>query len=340
MNPPSFVGRAEAVAYLQGFVRSPDAQSVSVVALPGFGRSSLLRHLAQSSTDEQTVCALVELENLRGGPDRFFEALAACLRGCVPELGPLLEEPPSEIWLEEVVEAVVARGRRLIMLWDDFQRLTRDPRFVAQFYEFFRSLASTERDFALIISSDLPLSVLARTVALEGSPFPNIFSTYSLGPLDEAEVGELVMTLLPPSARLDKREFELILELAGGCPLLVKAAVERLAEIDPAGAVTIRTSAEALEPFLATASAHCGRLWSLLTEREQRLCGEAAGPRSSIPLAEAQSLIDRGLLVWRGKRAVPSCFALKRFLLQKSGETVEFERRRPGWLRLGWTSRG
>jgi hypothetical protein len=126
--------------------------------------------------------------------------------------------------LQKVVEARHARGELLVLLLDDFHLITGSPKFPLEFFSFLRSLANNY-NLAYITTSFLELQKLCVVKDIEESPFFNIFTNLSLGPLGEEAAGRLL-------AALTGRGEEAVRVLAawsGGYPYVLKLVARELA---------------------------------------------------------------------------------------------------------------
>jgi hypothetical protein len=342
---PIFCGRTDELTEVLELLGADNAQSVSIVADPGFGRTVFLSHLATVAAEQLAgEVVLLRLRGDEGGPVGFCRVFAAAL----PERYRTAPEQP-ETFVREAISAVASAGRRLILLCDDFHHITKDPVYPPSFFESLRSLASTEERFAIVTSSFLPLNEMCSSVELAGSPFFNIFSMRRLGPLKRAGADELLdalaRSICEQPAEEDLRVA--VWDLAGGCPQLVRLAADHflVPGVPSSAAGDDQAWGKALQGFLDDAGGYYDGIWALLSEREQKLCLAATDEKNQ-PRMVPVSLNARGLLAPRGRSGshVPSCFAFKRYLLRRQGKDVAFvhPRRRGllGFLRMGWRGRG
>jgi hypothetical protein len=115
-----------------------------------------------------------------------------------------------------------------VLLLDDFHLITGSPKFPLEFFSFLRSLANNY-NLAYLTTSFLELQKLCVVKDIEESPFFNIFTNLSLGPLDEQEGRRLL-------ADLTGRGGEEVQELAawsGGYPYVLKLVARALASGAP-----------------------------------------------------------------------------------------------------------
>ena len=134
--------------------------------------------------------------------------------------------------LERLFAHLKKMDSRFVLLLDEFDALLHHPALnSAEFYGGLRSLASRSGGaFALIIASRTPLSQLndfTQEFNPTGSPFFNIFSEVTLGPLTEKGVS---MLLALAGDRFTVSDKKIIQRLAGKHPFLLQATCAALWE--------------------------------------------------------------------------------------------------------------
>lgn len=180
-DPKRFFGRKHELKQI--FERLAAMQSVSIVGERRIGKSSLLAVIAATGPDrlgQEYEFHYIDLERVESTDDfiaRVLDALSA--------------EGETIRDLERAIE-----GRKVVLCLDEFEQ---SGEFSKEFFGALRSLASTG-DLALVVASRHRLADLARN-GTTTSPFFNIFTTLSLGPLSEAECGELLNGLAQPAGK-------------------------------------------------------------------------------------------------------------------------------------------
>lgn len=251
-NPVShtnFIGRRKVLRRLIG--RLQNGESTAITGDPHIGKTSLLNYLTSPDTSkelygdkaERWYFSLLDVHMLGGQftPAQFWEHALAPLK---EQIGGNEEALLSEHYticaenafgnftLERLFSQLKKIGQRFILLLDEFDALLHHPVLnKAEFYGGLRSLASRSGGaFTLIIASRIPLSQLnAGTQEFNptGSPFFNIFSEVTVGPLAEKDVGTL---LLSAGKRFTPGDKQIIRTLAGQHPYLLQAASAALWE--------------------------------------------------------------------------------------------------------------
>ncbi|MDI7267932.1 MAG: ATP-binding protein, partial [Myxococcota bacterium] len=191
-------------------------QCVAVVGDPRIGKSSFLRRLVESAEagdpSPPPGARFVELALREGeagsSPEAFLRLAVERAAAAEDTAGPPRESAAPDAAddaqraygrFQRLVESVARDGGRLILLLDDFDKVTGSAAFPIQFFSFLRSLANNF-PVAYVTTSRLDLQRLCALKEVEESPFFNIFQNVSLGPMDEPQVREMVAARAPADA--------------------------------------------------------------------------------------------------------------------------------------------
>lgn len=245
-NEAHFYGREREIRKVYSRLDAPHPQSISIVGDRRIGKSSLLNYIYQRSQRK------VHMQNYRSA---IFVYLDFQGRGdfTVPKFidflfnafsydtGAVESKITGERTLEQLREAVQALhrdGRRVIVLIDEFESITRNPNFDTSFFSFLRSIANNYR-VAYVTSSCDELQHVCHNQDVSDSPFFNIFSNLPLLPFTKNESMKLICE---PSAAegVPLEPFaDQILSLSGHFPLFIQIACscvfENLIENDMKG---------------------------------------------------------------------------------------------------------
>jgi len=161
-----------------------------------------------------------------------------------------------------------------VLLLDTFETIVNNTCFDHHFFSFLRALA-TGGKVSYITASIAPLITICHA-DIKGSPFFNIFATYSLEPFTEEEAYELITEPAQGAGRpFAEDEIEWILDLAGRHPFFLQQACRFFFEaknkqhIRQKERVLIRRQIyHALKPFFED-------IWSSLNKHQQRQLKEA-----------------------------------------------------------------
>jgi hypothetical protein len=167
------------------------------------GKSSLLWHLSQpdvynASLDNPQNYLFVFMDFQgqqhlnQAGFCRVFSQHLAEIAGDRIELPPVNDLAD----LEHLARAVDREGLRLICLFDEFETVTRNAEFSAEFFGCLRSLANVY-SLAYITASRRNLQSLCHNEQISESPFFNIFSEIRVGPMRADEIDELITSPIP-----------------------------------------------------------------------------------------------------------------------------------------------
>lgn len=205
-NPEMFFGRKHEINEIVAFLRGN--QSVSIVGPRKIGKTSLLFHLMrrtvwqQYNLGDQNLFVYIDCEVL-GDLDHteIFRQFAAEMEAALDEYGfdaePELTraiETPSRLSWERAIRKLNQRGLRVVLILDEFERLSLNASLDVNFFNALRSAAGRYQ-LAYITASAHPLIELTysgRSQEILSSPFFNIFALRSLGFLEETEAFALI----------------------------------------------------------------------------------------------------------------------------------------------------
>ncbi|MCP4541766.1 MAG: protein kinase [Chloroflexi bacterium] len=309
-DPEMFFGRTHELNEIAAFLRGN--QSISIVGPRKIGKTSLLFHLMRPETwpdlglGEDILFAYLDCEVLGEGEHaeilgQFAGEIETALdeRDLPPE--PALEraiDKPSRLSFEGAIRKLNRRGLRVVLVLDEFERLSTNASLNVNFFNALRSAAGRYK-LAFLTGSARPLIQLTysgKSQEILSSPFFNIFAPLFLGLLPEEEARQLIRGPAQtvgspfPSATED-----FIYNLVGGHPLALQVACFHAFE-DPSDTAEIerRTTLE-LAP-------HFQYYWHNLTSDEQRtlrqLSSAAARASSDTTLRGVlRDLVQKCLLV-------------------------------------------
>jgi serine/threonine-protein kinase len=204
-HPDLFFGRTALVRRLFRRLGSERPQSVSVVGERRIGKSSLLNFLrspraraAHLDAPDRFFFALIDFQQLRSLDEAGFYAAVFAAVQKQSEGVLALDLEPSQEGMRLLCETLTERGFRLVLLFDEFECVTKNEHFGAPFYSLLRSLANTTA-LAFVTASARPLKDMCVSHQIADSPFFNIFATQHLGLFTEDEGRLLVVE--PSQAR-------------------------------------------------------------------------------------------------------------------------------------------
>jgi tRNA A-37 threonylcarbamoyl transferase component Bud32 len=277
-----FFGRDHELHEIANFIKGN--QSVSIVGPRKIGKTSLVFHLMRPQISEElgiasgTLVCYLDCEVLgQESAAEVFQQFAAELRAEVESRGqpeePALETAclsPSRLAFEGAIRALNRRGMQVVMVLDEFERLSANPQLDVNFFNALRSIAGRFHLVFLTASASplIELTYSARSQDILSSPFFNIFAPVFLGPLPEKDARDLIFK---PSERAGK-PFPLpiqnfLLEYSGRHPLILQIACFH--------AFTLSVYQDEIERRTAQEmQAHFEYSWRNLSEEQKRVLRE------------------------------------------------------------------
>lgn len=331
-RPEMFFGRShelnEIAAFLQG------NQSVSIIGPRKIGKTSLLFQLMRPANwpgwglDEQNLFVYLDCEVLgEGDHSDIFGQLGQEMRLALEERDqppePALTravERPTRLAFEAAVRKLNQRGLRVVLILDEFERLSANAALDVNFFNALRSAAGRYQ-LVFLTASARPLIELTysnRSQEILSSPFFNIFAPLFLGPLAESEARRL-MREPAQAAGIDwgPATEDFIFEFVGGHPLALQVACFHACDTPDDPAEIERRTAQEL-------AAHFEYYWRNLSPLEQdtlsRFSGGAAMPEPGDTTLRAvlRDLGQKCLLNWDGQHYRPASRAWTEFVAGQS----------------------
>jgi hypothetical protein len=222
ITPSEHVGRESLLQHAYGRLGTEDVQSFAIVGFHKEGKTSFIKHIQEHSVAEKYlgskandyIFLYFDLGELQlNDESAFFEVFYNKIGQVLPlpNLKDLLDFQKITDWLEK-------NNRRLILIFDDFNLIVTNPNYKVSFYEGYRSWLSTQTHVGCIVTSPVQLLRLAIPVELAGSPFFNIFDSYSLFPLNLYEATRLVYKRLPEALQEREKDISELIKQFGYSP--------------------------------------------------------------------------------------------------------------------------
>src|ERR1051325_1389200 len=229
-EPEQFFGRSREVAKIFSRIGASRPQSISVVGDRRIGKSSLLYFINHAGVrarfldrPEAYTFVLIDLQQKRKLTlKEFFVELFLCIAKETRDESVKALDPNFDS-LRGLLEAFRNQGRKLIVLFDEFDVITTNRAFDLEFYSFLRSIANNY-DVAYVTSSARDLQELCYTQLIADSPFFNIFTNVFLRAFTRKEATDLI-TKPSAEAGLPLEGYaRRIMELAGYFPYFLQIA--------------------------------------------------------------------------------------------------------------------
>ena len=238
---PPMLGRAALVQCIEGHLSKPTPDHVSVVGPKHYGKSVLLRHLADLYRVESSgylATAHIDLRHDTPRSDdafkrRFAEEVKVALRPERTQLAECIDLDDATIHesLDFVFEELEGESARMLVVLDGFDYALAGTELTRNLWDQLRSLAQ-KASLRLVTGSRRPLRELCRTEESRTSDFWEIFydSPVRATALDDSDWVPFLQPLLDVGCTLDESARKEITNWTGGVPLLVCALLQELWE--------------------------------------------------------------------------------------------------------------
>jgi hypothetical protein len=299
-----FYGRQRELQKIFARIGSPRPQSVAIVGERRIGKSSLLY---QTYLAEQRHAYVPD-------PERLFTifldlstrkdfTVSQVFQTIFDGLGQEFSVPPGKETssgydqFQAVVEQMETQGRRLVIFFDEFEAIASNPNIptatVTEFLAFLRGIANS-RPVAYVTSSQADLQELGHSGEIKESPFFNIFTRISLGPLQADEALRLIGEPSAAAGRDLAPYAPVVMEWAGTHPYFLQIACAALFDQHDGREISATGLAEARHEFSEQAEDQFQYIWQRLSDDERVvLRALAAGERLPPQKAFAQRGLER-----------------------------------------------
>jgi serine/threonine protein kinase len=301
-----FYGRKKESTTIFSRLGASRPQSVSIVGERRIGKSSLLHYISQAenrraflkNADRYTFISM-DFQEKRGVPLKaFFSSLFEALEAeTSSSLGQLPE--PGYDGFKRICEELDRQDMRLILLFDEFESITKNKNFDPEFFSFLRSIANNY-NVAYVTSSVKNLQELCYNREISDSPFFNIFSNLNLAAFTAEEARLFVSEPSRQAGHPLEEHFDTVVDLAGYFPFYMAIACSILFEFDFGRARPGKTVLENVEEqFLDEAGMHFQFILNNLTAEEKAVCLKllTGDPLSGIERYVSRNLLKRGYLL-------------------------------------------
>jgi serine/threonine protein kinase len=236
-RPTDFIGREREIRKIYSRLDAPHPQSISIVGERRIGKSSLLNSIYNRANRKQYMShdndAIFVYLDFQSRADftvpKFIEFLSSVFRFENRIAAEPTGQPNSLDWLHDTVRSLHESGRRIILLMDEFECITRNTSFDAAFFSFLRSLANSYR-VAYVTSSCDELQNMCHNKDISDSPFFNIFSNLPLRPFTPAEARQLIIEPSEQKGITLAAHTQQLLDMAGCFPFYLQIACSCLFE--------------------------------------------------------------------------------------------------------------
>ncbi len=273
-DPAQFYGRRREVARIFSRLGAGRPQSIAIVGDRRIGKSSLLNYLCAPVVREQYlprpeeyVFVFFDLQQWRRITlDDFLDAWLA-------EIERNAALPPSHKrsfdGVQAALDALRTTHRKLIAVFDEFDILTSNRAFSADFFAFLRSLANNY-EVAYVTSSGRDLQELCHADQIADSPFFNIFTNIYLRAFPDEEATDLIVRPSEAAGIPLAPYADDIRQLSGNFPFYLQIACSIYFEqLQEHGRLDLRAVEEAFDDEVR---GHFRYLWEHFSTDERAVC--------------------------------------------------------------------
>ncbi len=277
-DPAQFYGRRREVARIFSRLGADRPQSIAVVGERRIGKSSLLNYLCAPEVQRQHlarpdeyVFVFMDLQQRRRvALDDFLQTWLVEIQRSAAL--PVTEKPGFD-GIHAVLNQLRAERRKLIAIFDEFDVLTSNRSFSADFFAFLRSLANNY-EVAYVTSSGRELQELCHADQIADSPFFNIFTNIYLRAFPDADAYELITRPSEQSGLPLAPYAEDIRRLSGNFPFYLQIACSIYFEqLQDTGRLDIPAVEEAFDDEVR---GHFRYLWEHFSADERAVCQAVA----------------------------------------------------------------
>jgi hypothetical protein len=195
--------------------------------------------------------------------------------------------------MADLFDVVDLKGLYVVMLLDEFEKVTTNSNFGPDFFYGLRSLA-IQHNLTLVTSSRSELIELTHSEAIKSSPFFNIFANINVRLFMDAEARKLISASLEGSGvQFSKSDIDLLFRIAGFHPFFLQAACHFLFDAYANRLEEAERTRFLIKEFREEATPHLDDYWFnsrdsekivlaalALLEQSESTSGKASGERA------------------------------------------------------------
>jgi serine/threonine protein kinase len=236
-HPEDFFGRKKEIKKIYSRLDAPHPQSISIVGDRRTGKSSLLNYVYHRTNRRQSMQnyqnSIFIYMDFQRSPDitvpMFIDMLFSMFEFEQKKELPSITGEKNLDHLKNMIQELSSKDKRVILLMDEFEMVTKNENFDMQFFSFMRFLANNFK-VAYVTSSAKDLQQLCHTKDIADSPFFNIFSNLPLRTFTHEEAVELITVPSEKEGIPLALHASRILELSGYFPLYIQIACSSVYE--------------------------------------------------------------------------------------------------------------
>jgi hypothetical protein len=329
-RPSEFFGRTKEIRKVYSRLDAPDPQSISIVGDRRIGKSSLLNYIyhpknrkQHMQNNENAIFAYLDFQSDAAfDVPKFIDFLFNMFTLECKGKHDFAARPRTLDELRAVVQELHGAGKRIVILMDEFESITRNPKFEKQFFSFLRSLGNNYK-VAYVTSSSEDLQQMCYDKDIADSPFFNIFGKLPLRPFTREEAVDLVVRASAFEGVPLEPHTAQIIELAGLFPLYLQIACATVFEflVDNEGAGP--NWDDIRKTYMDEVDQHYRFVWERMDEAAR---GNLARVASGKPVNKEHAFVNeelerRGYLVQSDKGLQLFSSSFRDFVLREAGDS-------------------
>ena len=338
---PGLLGRASLLQQIDRHLLKASPDHVSVVGPALYGKSVVLRHVADTyRTRSRDYLTAVYVDLRRGDimsdadfKRRFAEDIKAALQPDRPDLARVLDPEDEAIHelLDLIFEELDAESSRALVVFDGFDYVLRGANLTRNLWDQLRALAQ-KPSLRLVAASRRPLREICQTEESRTSDFWAIFDSVPIrvAVLGDADLTAFMQPLLDTGRTLDGSARKEIANWTGGVPLLMVALLRRLCEAHhEASSLSKPDVDEAVEAMLDDQRDLLAALWEDCdVELRADLAALAKGvvPCSDLSHRRRRAIEERGFGRVSANRLHASCRFMQRYAAEQAPAVEDLKR--------------
>ena len=335
-----FFGRREEIRQVVNRLLSSAHESTSIVGERRIGKTSLVKHLADAQvaaslglTPDRFCLIYIDFQGLTDiTPQRFWQrvlskmARTICVPDLVPEIEAVQKMPHFDLFdLEDLCERIAKTNLTTVLLLDEFEYVTQNANFGADFFGGLRALA-IHHNLPLVTATRRELIDLCHSAELKGSPFFNIFANVVLRPFTHADALEMISAyLVETELDFTPQELEWVLRLGGGHPFFVQVAGYYLVEARQKGLASEELQEHLTSNFDQQADPHFTYLWAHCSESEKITLLAILSLTNQVTSKKVQSTLENIVKIHaRARLDIPELIKRGLLLTEGTGGQAQF----------------
>ena len=338
---PRMLGRERLLRRIDGHLSKTSPDHVSVVGPAHYGKSVLLRHVADTygeSSEHYLATVHVGLRHAGITSDgdfkrRLAEDLRTALRPHRREVAENLD--PEENGIHELLDLVfdelAAESARVLVVFDGFDHVLARADLTRTLWDQLRILAQ-KPSLRLVAGSRLRLREVCRTEESRTSDFWEIFNPtpVRVGALDGDDVRAFIQPFLDNGCTIDQSARKEVADSTGNVPLLVTALLRRLWDSVAHGTRISKPDIDrAAEALLREEPDVFGALWDdcdIELRADLAILADADIPRADLSDRRLRAIQDRGFGSVTAKRLHSSCKLMQRYARNQAPAIADLKR--------------